>query len=271
MPTACPDTNRPGGDHVLYLSHSRFIGVFWMTQLRFPFLILFVLVMIVGCAAGDGARYGRAASQQGIAVLGVVSRADSQARVYPATLSRELVVRIRERARKPVLTMVQVQGAIPHALRQQVLMSYQQNGTPDPALLRQVATALPGVRYLVLAAIEDLSTQRATPEYEALVDVNGAVQPDRYTVTLTHLRNVTVSAISVDLATGRVVRNQMVTATPGSSRQHTRYQGSSIAGSIATSLTNTLLSGPNASRYPPPPAAGPAILNLFPAIAEALF
>ena len=250
---------------------SWFTGVFWMTQLRFPFLILFVLVMSVGCASGDGGRYGSAASQQSIAVLGVVSRADSKARVYPATLSRELVARIRERARKPVLTMVQVQGATPHALRQQVLMSYQKNGAPDAELLQQVAAALPGVRYLVLAAIEDLSTKRAPPQYQAFVDGNGSVQPDRYTVTLMHQRNVRVSAVSIDLASGRVVRNQMVTATPVSSRQHTRYQGSSIAGSIATSLTNTLSSGPNASRYPPPPAAGPSILNLFPAIADALF
>lgn len=229
-------------------------------------------------APGSGGPPNSVVFDNGVAVLGVVSAVKPLTGFERKELTNKLEAQIR--AHQSSMTVlphnelrrylrgddVSVQD------RHQILMGqyklYGELTRANMAMIRQ--TPLPA-RYVLLARIENNSTQRRRKTNNLVRNSRGELLSDRSEVTLISERTVQVSAKTYDTLTGRLVWSQTYTSKPQATRTFTKYTGSSIVGSAAISLANSFVRGRTSSEFPDYPRKSDAVLATFRRIGEQMF
>ncbi|MEE9336383.1 MAG: hypothetical protein V3U65_20035 [Granulosicoccaceae bacterium] len=230
---------------------------------------LLLLTLLQGCSTTPNARQG-AVARNGVAVLGVVTQSGVNGTMSEASLNGMMHDIVRETGRFSSLAAHKVSKVVGGDRYTAIMESYAETGSLQPEDIQLLMAARLPVNYAIISRIQENATEAGPSTVESLRNNAGELLNDRERVVHSTLRRVTLTSTMIDLRTGAAYWSRSYKAEPVNKASYTRYSGSSFAGSLAATMTNTVANGIRKPSGPPAPSLQLTLQSLMREVARTM-
>ena len=238
-------------------------------------LLAGALLLLGGCrstASPSGPAPADGASAVGLAIVVAadgVQDAPSRARLQ-ALLEQAFEAEVRDGERAEPVPAAMVAVALGQARFEEIGDRLARGELLSPPVRRELLAMPIPVRRALVVRLERNEVEQLRPRREPLLDTDGDELVDREAIILSTRRLVRIGASLIDLPSGKSLWQRAWQAEPVVAMRYVNYTGSSLAASVATTLTNTVLGGLEGPRSPDAVDAEEAIAALFLTLADEL-
>lgn len=246
---------------------------------QFPVMDIFVyarlltsllLFTLVACQSHHPGPVSQGAHKP-VAVVGVITkRKGVDAAINRNALAQQMAQLIRDEQRYDVPVVGLVSQRLGLDAYNTLLQNYTEYGALRAADVQALMRANLGADIAVFVRLE---SDEETPEAvvsKNVEDNQGRILTDRFHEVRRTLRSTTISALAVDLRSGGTLWHNNFKVNLQEKNVQTKYTGSSFAGSLAATFSNTIANGIRRPANPAAPSTSKAMKTLLKEVAQQL-
>lgn len=222
-----------------------------------------------GCATVGGIN-GTSAVPNSIAVLGVVQQKGLTVAVNEHRLATDLENLLRDNHQYAVMPVGEARLALGKDRHDLLLKRVSEQGGLDASDLTMLNRVNLPTRMAVMLTITGDDVEKLDPVEQPLRDNRGLRITDRTHVVLSTARSVSLSATLVDLGLGRVRMHNDFRYESVERKRYLKYHGSSLTGTVAARLANTVANGTRGPDWPAAPSLYQSFYELLTDVADEL-
>ncbi|MBX2837908.1 MAG: hypothetical protein KTR35_13695 [Gammaproteobacteria bacterium] len=240
-------------------------------DVRNPLLCLFALAMLLSISACQSHHPEPLVpgDQGATVVVGLIAKNPKVKSVINRnSLAQQMAQVIRDESRYQVPVVGLVSQQLGKEAYEHLVVHYSEHGYLSGADLEALRRADLGARYAIFARLEFDQVVEHDAENQQVYNNQGELLTDRMHVVSRTDRTTVISAMMVDVVRGASVWHNNFEVTLDSKNIQTLYSGSSFAGSLAATFTNTLANGIRGPRQPDAPSTAKAMRTLLKEVAK---